>query len=79
MTADNQVLLPFWHLEWNIAQKSLIELHVTSDVVIEVKCLLDSDELLPFGTSAALVLAINQVQLMAEPSFSALRILIALE
>jgi hypothetical protein len=48
---------------------------------MEVKCLLESDELLPFGTNAALVLAIHQIQLMAasESSFSELRILIARE
>jgi hypothetical protein len=35
--------------------------------------------LLPFGTSAAVVLAIHQIQLMAVLSFSTLRILIARE
>jgi hypothetical protein len=76
MTANNQVWLPFWHLEWNKALNSLIELRVSSDV-IEVKCLLQSDELLPFGKSAALLLAIYQAQPMAAPSYSPIRIMSA--
>jgi hypothetical protein len=78
MTAGNQVLLPFGRLGWNKVQHSLIELHVTSDVM-EIKWLLESDELLPFGTNAAPVRAIHQIQLMAASSFSPLRIHIACE